>query len=530
MKITKYISTGGFFAGALLALCACSEVNEASGPEIRDGQIVVRAAAAESAAGDGAVSFGQFGFYAVQKPVAGAEALAGARLFSNVLFAKSGVVYTATPIISFPLTDYNAVYDLYGYAPYRAQALAEGATALDMTAAADQSAEADFRAADLVFAKTVGFRAGEGSVPLRFAHAMSRVDIVLKAGEGYENAGELPAPITARLAGVRNSGSFDFTTGKWTLSGDPAEMVPNGTFAEKEGVLTGVSAVMPPQTIAAGTVFVALSAADQSFTYVPAKELVLEAGKRNKITLTLNASFDEVVITTAVSVTDWVLGGEESLGGGEILPPEGTTVADKDGNTYGILRIGRSYWMDANLRTTKYNDGSAIPNVTDGKAWMATSEGAYCCYQNDEANIARYGLLYNREAVGSRKLCPEGWHVPTVSDWDALGAALGGQFTDYGSWIGVAPKLKASTGWPEGETATNESGFGGLPGGQIMADPNDESQAKFYYAGSNGYWWCDEDMSGFMTYCYGLRTMGDALDQFIKERHSGLSVRCVHDF
>lgn len=529
MKIQKYLAIGGCYAAMLLAVCACNETDGTAVPQTRAGQIVV-SATAESDAGKGTVSFDQFGFYAVQKPAAGAEALAGARLFSNVQFAKSGEVFTATPVISFPLTDFNAVYDLYGYAPYRGEALVEGATALDVTAAADQSAQADFRAADLVFAKTVDFRAGEGSVPLRFAHAMSRVDIVLKAGEGYKNVGELPAPLTARLNGVANNGTFDFTTGEWTLSGDPAQMLPNGTFARKEDVLTGVSAVMPPQTIAAGTAFVALSAAGESFTYVTAKDLVLEAGKRNKITLTLNASFDGVVITTDFSTTDWEFGGEESMGGGEILPPEGTTVTDADGNIYGILRIGRSYWMDANLRTTKYNDGSPIEHVTDGNAWMATSDGAYCCYQNDEANIARYGLLYNREAVGNQKLCPQGWHVPTVSDWDALGAALGGQINDFGSWVGTAPRLKAVEGWPEGEDATNESGFSALPGGQIVADPNDESQAKFYYAGSNGYWWCDEDMSGVMTYCYGLRTMGDALDQFVKERHSGLSVRCVHDF
>ena len=73
--------------------------------------------------------------------------------------------------------------------------------------------------------------------------------------------------------------------------------------------------------------------------------------------------------------------------------------------------------MDENLHTTKYNDGTAIAHITDGKEWMAAIEGAYCSYDNDDANAARYGLLYNRAAVSTHKLCPEGWHgLETQSD------------------------------------------------------------------------------------------------------------------
>lgn len=60
--------------------------------------------------------------------------------------------------------------------------------------------------------------------------------------------------------------------------------------------------------------------------------------------------------------------------------------------------------------------------------------------------------------------------------------------------------------------------------------PNDTATAKFYYAETNGYWWSDSDFSGEMTYYYGLRTQGDNLDQYVGDRCSGMSVRCVHDF
>lgn len=530
MKIQKDRWMGSVSAALLLLTGACGDNRDAAAPVRCPGRIAIRVTAAGAAGTAQAASFDKFGFYAVQKQRPGAEALDGARVHSNVAFARSGGLFLASPAISFPQNDYFAVFDVYGYVPYREQALDDGTAALEMAVTADQSEPADFAASDLLFAKTIDWRAGEGSVPLRFAHAMSRVDLVLKAGEGYRDAGELPMPLAPRLLGVRNSGTFDFMTKTWTLRDDLADLIPCGAFVEKEGVLSGVSAVVPPQTAAAGEPFVRLVAEGESFTYIPAEELVLEAGKRNRITLVLNASFSGVVVTSEVAITDWTDGGEVSMGGQEILPPTGAAVADADQNTYGILRIGRQYWMDANLRTTKYNDGSPIAHVADSEEWMSTQEGAYCYYRHDEANIARYGMLYNRTAAGDRKLCPEGWHIPTVADWDVLGEALGGRINDFGSWIGVASLLKAVRGWPEGEQATDASGFGGLPGGQIVADPNDVSQAGFYYIGTNGYWWCNADLSGEMTYCYGLRTGGDALDQFVKERHSGLSVRCVHDF
>ena len=106
---------------------------------------------------------------------------------------------------------------------------------------------------------------------------------------------------------------------------------------------------------------------------------------------------------------------------------------DIDGNSYKTIRIGDQLWMVENIKTTKYNDGTSIPNVTDDSEWENMNSDAYCWYDNNASLYkSTYGALYNWYAVDTKKLCPIGWHIPSHAEWNTLVDYLGGEIK--GNW------------------------------------------------------------------------------------------------
>ena len=159
------------------------------------------------------------------------------------------------------------------------------------------------------------------------------------------------------------------------------------------------------------------------------------------------------------------------------------TITDQDGNIYKTVTIGTQTWMAENLRTTKYRDGSAIPNITDNTDWTNLTTGAYCNYNNTKRadTIATYGRLYNwYAATDSRNIAPTGWHIPTDAEWTTLTTYLGGPGVAGGKM-----KETGTTHWTSPNNgATNESGLTCLPSSSRC-----NSVGTFEYLGYYGYYW-----------------------------------------
>ncbi len=192
------------------------------------------------------------------------------------------------------------------------------------------------------------------------------------------------------------------------------------------------------------------------------------------------------------------------------------TVTDIDGNVYQTVTIGTQCWMKENLKTTRYRDGTAIPNVTDSLAWAINTTGAYSHYNNNSANNSTYGKLYNWYAVSnSKNICPIGWHVPSDTEWSTLVNFLGGESVAGG-------KMKATSVWDSPNTgATNSSGFKGIPGGY---------RAEYFYnIGGEALFWTSDNFSSSVTINITLNTFNSEALRNGSLKYVGGSVRCVKD-
>ena len=197
------------------------------------------------------------------------------------------------------------------------------------------------------------------------------------------------------------------------------------------------------------------------------------------------------------------------------------TVTDIDGNTYKTVTIGSQTWMAENLRTTTYNDGTAIANVTDDDEWLALTTGAYCNYNNTTSTdtIATYGRLYNWYAVNTGKLCPTGWHVPSDAEGAELIDYLGGR-----SVAGGKLKETGTTHWNSPNTgATNETGFTALPGGYRKYD------RSFLVVGDGGYWWSATEYNSSNAWSRDMYYHFSTVYWTYYVKEVGFSVRCVRD-
>ena len=196
------------------------------------------------------------------------------------------------------------------------------------------------------------------------------------------------------------------------------------------------------------------------------------------------------------------------------------TITDIDGNIYHTVVIGNQTWMIENLKTTKYNDGTVIPLVSDSAAWANLTTPEYCWYKNDSAVYKNtYGGLYNWYAVNTGRLAPTGWHVPTDDEWSTLITYLGGEIVAGG-------KLKEveTTHWNSPNTgATNETGFSALPGGCC------DCYGACGDIGLAGGWWSATAFDDTMLWTRAMTNNYETVARVIMYKNFGFSVRCVQD-
>ncbi|MCQ2335891.1 MAG: hypothetical protein MJ010_01765 [Paludibacteraceae bacterium] len=235
-------------------------------------------------------------------------------------------------------------------------------------------------------------------------------------------------------------------------------------------------------------------------------------------------------------------------------------IVDVCGNTYPVVKIGEQNWMAENMRCNKYAQGSEAYSAS----WLEdntipTSENAvFTPYYTDATNKANWdmystqhgsnltstqikslGYLYNwaaavglengknqtSEFTGDRQgICPDGWHIPTVNEWQTLKKYIEPKISII---VNMAGKLlKTKSGWYNNGNGSNGFAFSALPGGYSNGKNilNIGVTAAFWTATANE---SIDDVAYGRSISYNYNSLNDYELDFIK--YYGQNVRCVQN-
>ncbi len=137
-------------------------------------------------------------------------------------------------------------------------------------------------------------------------------------------------------------------------------------------------------------------------------------------------------------------------------------VTDHEGNNYPVVQIGNQLWMSKNLMVKTFTNGEGINDGTgSGNYTDLESPRFYFHYNDDPGNTSTYGNLYTwYVAIDNRGICPAGWRVPDIQDWENLTLHLDPLGTAYQDLVPGNHELSSVAGGMLRTTGTIEQGNG----------------------------------------------------------------------
>ena len=221
-----------------------------------------------------------------------------------------------------------------------------------------------------------------------------------------------------------------------------------------------------------------------------------------------------------------------------------TPSQDQNGNAIFSKTFGNQEWSTQNAEVTTYRDGTPIPEVTDPEEWENLTTGAWCYYDNENGNQKK---LYNWYAVAgindndpntpTKEFAPEGWHIPSHSEWSSLQSHLITNGYNYdGSTSGnkIAKSMASTCCWEESmfygtvgndQDSNNSSGFNAYPRGRRSGYDGVFANGNF-----SAFFWTSTESTATKAWSRQIYSTGDSPQiNSGSFKLNGYSVRFVKD-
>ena len=207
--------------------------------------------------------------------------------------------------------------------------------------------------------------------------------------------------------------------------------------------------------------------------------------------------------------------------------PSAPIARDHEGNVYRTVQIGSQCWMAENMRCTTSPSGYRWY----GNPRFSAADPEYAPYYATPLD-PRHGMFYNWAAAMDlpasqnnskaflgpvRGICPEGWRLPSVDDWDRLFTTLGGHRV-----AGEMMKSPSHMWDPYYSILRDNTGFDAVPAGAYT-----ENQHQYY--GCQSFFWCSDNFSRNEAWCCILYDFKNEGYNYLDYKCYGHSVRCVKE-
>jgi uncharacterized protein (TIGR02145 family) len=242
------------------------------------------------------------------------------------------------------------------------------------------------------------------------------------------------------------------------------------------------------------------------------------------------------LITTVLFTATALSQGEQRYANG--------TATDQDGNTFEWINYGTQDWAIENSEVVTYRDGTPIPQVTDASEWASLTTGAWCFFDNDPTKGKLYnwyavaGIHDNDENTPNKEFAPEGWHVPTDTEWFTLENYLIANGYNYdGTTTGnkIAKAMASTTGWHNDPNAfegspgnnphlNNSSGFN-----SIAVGLRDKNSVFGYGTSAANFWSSTEADNSIDAFLHRLYVVYSNIVRNGFGKKSGYTIRFVRD-
>lgn len=290
--------------------------------------------------------------------------------------------------------DTNVNADFYAYAPFKDEVT--DARALTHSVATDQTLKDAFQKSDLLWGTALGQSPLDGKFSLILTHQLSRLTVVVKAGDGFSD-GELTAEnVSVTIGGSKTLGTLDLQNGTVTAIGDIKDIkcYNNGDLS--------YTAVMFPQQIPFAE-FIQVEWNDDRYTIQ--QSFKLEAQKQYRLTVKLSKLQEGL----DVNIDGWDDDGEDSGGTAEsraflTMTQSDVEVTDSTSGEWGGGQGGDldlnhpAVTISAKSYTRAYGDPNPVFEYSTSGATLVGSP-AIACEATATSPVGTYPITISKGSV-----------------------------------------------------------------------------------------------------------------------------------